>query len=217
MPWRQSCHTPSPSPTLLASCEIADSHPNQTICPTRNCCHVLTEIAGQPGTDFSHRGKRVHRTQYTYTVQTFSCLLLSFAAESSASGPQSGKAPYHSLPLPHLFYLYISGLAISLAYPQLWVFKWFLPAFAYTLQIILELCIHEKELAKTGCTGCTSTDLIDVTLKSQHLNFSYDNLWWIKGTVAPVSIGLKVVCLERPSHVYEPRMVNRFLKVVSIF
>jgi hypothetical protein len=32
---------------------------------------------------------------------------LSFAAESSASGPQSGKAPYHSLTLPHLFYLYI--------------------------------------------------------------------------------------------------------------
>jgi hypothetical protein len=32
---------------------------------------------------------------------------LSFAAESSASGPQSGKAPYHSLPLPLLFYLYV--------------------------------------------------------------------------------------------------------------
>ena len=33
---------------------------------------------------------------------------MTFAAESSASGPQSGKAPYHSLTLPHLFYLYIS-------------------------------------------------------------------------------------------------------------
>jgi hypothetical protein len=43
----------------------------------------------------------------------------------------------------------------------------------------------------------------------------------IKGTVAPVWIGLKVVFLDRPSYVYEPRMLNRFLnrflKVVSIF
>jgi hypothetical protein len=105
--WRQSCLTPPPSPSLLASWEIADRHPNQTICPTRDSCHVLTEIAGQPGTDFSPTGGKeytVHSIQYT--VQTFSWLLLSFAAESSASGPQSGKAPYHSLTLPHLFYLY---------------------------------------------------------------------------------------------------------------
>ncbi len=59
--------------------------------------------AAQGGKEYT-----VHSIQYT--VQTFSWLLLSFAAESSASGPQSGKAPYHSLTLPHLFYLYISGL-----------------------------------------------------------------------------------------------------------
>ena len=41
-----------------------------------------------------------------YTVHTISCLLLSFTAESLASGPQSGKAPHHSLPLPHLVYTY---------------------------------------------------------------------------------------------------------------
>jgi hypothetical protein len=86
--WRQSCHTtPSlPHPASYRSWEIADSHPNQTICPTRNCCDVLTELASQPGSDFSHRGEK--STQFTYTVQTFSWLLLSSAAETSASGPQ---------------------------------------------------------------------------------------------------------------------------------
>ncbi len=68
---RQICPTPHPSPTLLASCEIADSHPNQTICPGRKCCQVLTEITGQSCTSFSHKGEKeytVHskRTQYTH-------------------------------------------------------------------------------------------------------------------------------------------------------
>jgi hypothetical protein len=70
-------------------------------------------------------GKREHRTQDTYTVQTFSWPLLSFAAESSASGPQSGKAPYHSPPLPHLFYLHISDLSFKNSTPpQLTSAQW---------------------------------------------------------------------------------------------
>ncbi len=51
----------------------------------------------------------------------------------------------------------------------------------------------------------------------QIIIYYYCNSQKLKGTVAPVQIGLKVVCLDTPSYVYEPRMVNRFLKVVSIF
>ncbi len=54
------------SPSLLSSREIADRHPNQTICPTRHSCDVRTEIAGQSGSDFSHRGEK--STQYTVYI-----------------------------------------------------------------------------------------------------------------------------------------------------
>jgi hypothetical protein len=81
--------------------EIEDSLQNQIICPRLYCCQVLTVIGGQSGKDFT--SWREKSTQWA--VHAFSWLLLSFAAESSASGPQSGKAPYRSLPLPHLVYI----------------------------------------------------------------------------------------------------------------
>ncbi len=99
-------NSPSP-PTLLASCEIAESLPNQIIGPGLYCCQLLTLIAGQSGTDCSKKRKRsVHSTQYTYTIHTFSCLLLTFAAESLASGPQSGKALYRSTTPPSSLHIY---------------------------------------------------------------------------------------------------------------
>ncbi len=106
--WRQSCLTPPPSPTLLASWEIADRHPNQTICPTWDCCHVLTEIAGQPGTDFSHRGERstlftVYNTLYTHLAGSF------WVSRQNHQQVAPNQEKPHTTPLHSLIYsIYIS-------------------------------------------------------------------------------------------------------------
>jgi hypothetical protein len=106
--WRKTCLTPPPSPTLLASWEIADRHPNQTICPTRDCCHVLTEIAGQPGTDFSHRGER--STLYTVYNTLYKQLAGSFwVLRRNLQQVAPNQQKPHTTPLHSLIYsIYIS-------------------------------------------------------------------------------------------------------------
>ncbi len=103
----------------------AESHPNQTICPTLSCTDRICRPAWhriQPQGGKEYMVHSIH--YYTYIVQTFSWLLLSVAAQSSASGPQSGKAPYHSLPLPHLFYLYISVVQTHEPFPDQGFHPW---------------------------------------------------------------------------------------------
>jgi hypothetical protein len=72
----------TPSLPLFLCSYKSDIQPNHII------CQLLTEIASESG------------GEYTVPLHTFSWSLLSFAGESSARGPQSKKAPYHSLPLP---------------------------------------------------------------------------------------------------------------------
>jgi hypothetical protein len=62
--------TPPLPSTLLASCEIADS----LICHRNYCCQLLTVITGQNSMAqiSAAGGKRVHGTQYTYKVHSFS-------------------------------------------------------------------------------------------------------------------------------------------------
>ncbi len=103
------------STTLLASWEIADSHPNQTICPTQDCWYVLTEIAGQPGTDFSHREERstlytVYNTLYKHLAGSF-CVLRQNLQQVA---PNQEKP--HTTPLHYLIYSIYISVILSCSY-----------------------------------------------------------------------------------------------------
>ncbi len=88
---------------LLASCEISDIRPNHIIF-LRLYCQLLTEIAGQPGINFCHRGKentiRRRCTQYTHLASPFE-----FCGRIFGQWPTIKKSPIPPLPLPHLLYI----------------------------------------------------------------------------------------------------------------
>ncbi len=50
---------PPTLPTLLASCEIAESQPNEIFCHRLQRCQLLAEIVSQSGTKFSATGEKV--------------------------------------------------------------------------------------------------------------------------------------------------------------
>ncbi len=106
-------------PPLLASWEIADRLPNQTICPTQDCWNVLTEIAGQPDTDFSHRGER--STLYTVYITLYTHLGGSFwVLRQNLQQVAPNQEKPHTTPLHSLIYsIYISvGRTVSFNQPS---------------------------------------------------------------------------------------------------
>ncbi len=73
--------------------------------------NYMTEIAGQPGTNLGHRGKRVHHTWYTNTVHTFNCF--EFCGRIFGQWPPIKKSPILPPTTPSSIYLHIIGFLLS--------------------------------------------------------------------------------------------------------
>jgi hypothetical protein len=105
-------------PSLLASCEILDIQPNHSYAPDFTVVNYWQKLLANLAQISATGGKRVYQTPYTYRVRThIHCIAGPFWVlwqNLRPVDPKSGKAPYHSLPLPHLYTrIYISLDEIS--------------------------------------------------------------------------------------------------------
>ncbi len=168
-------HSPSlgpPRPTLLDSCEISDISQTMSYAP-----------------DFTVRTQGGKSTPCT--VHTFSWPLLSFVAESSASGPQSGKAAcMHSL-------IYISTILLSLG-SALWADSY-----------------EDMDMGHSEFLWMTDVSIVQKENKCKKSGIRSPNLWSLHlliltGTVRPDWICRRVVSLESPLKGHQPLYIFNF-------
>ncbi len=100
MVWGAYARHPPPPPTLLASCEIADSKPNHIFCRRLHCCQLLMELAGQTGTNFNP----FNSLSLTYLLGPFWVLWLNLWTVAHI-WPEPHTTPYPPSPPSYPMYL----------------------------------------------------------------------------------------------------------------